>query len=120
MVRRLGPRISGDAALAWLRASRNRIVKEGDLDIESTALMHFAYGYAGAADVIDSGKPDFTAKPGVVTRSITPSTRPSEYNKKIPYMGLPPWVARDSVLYVERKWIDRALPCRELLDALAQ
>ncbi|MCD2188256.1 hypothetical protein [Actinomycetospora soli] len=110
--------MKADPIMRWLVKSRNRIVKEGDLEINSTAQMRFVHGYEGAAEIYASGLPDSPIAEEVA-RTISPLTRPSEYAKRLPHMGLPRYIWQDTVLYVQRRWVDQALPERELLDALA-
>jgi hypothetical protein len=105
-----------DPLLKWLVKSRNRVVKSGDLEINSTARIRLVRSYFELADAFAAAMPDETEDVEIV-KSVPPHTRPPEYVRYV--AGLSPRALDGMALLVERRWVDKALPERELLDALA-
>lgn len=93
--------VSADPVMQWIVKSRNRIVKEGDLNLLSrmTARYHLDWVASGELGV------EFPPRTPLLTaaRSILDG------------MGSPPF----GLVTVTRRWMDYALPGRELLHALS-
>lgn len=99
-------RMKADPVMRWLVDARNQIVKRGDLETRSTA--HVLIRSYGAIAVTE-----FTAPPFVPADVIAAD---------LAEFGMPPLpeaVRNASILVVERRWLTKDLPDRELLDALA-
>lgn len=116
-------RMRSDVVLRWVVNSRNRIVKEGDLETESAAKATLVYDYFSAANSVSSSLPN---NPGNAPEQDTareinapPRYRLEQIIKMVLNTGIPTSILRESMLTIERRWIDRALPDYELLDALA-
>ena len=95
-------RLRKDAVLLWSKESRNRITKEGDLDTESHNLVSFI------TDWTDEMTRQFEAKASVSSTALVRhalAQLPSEL------------LSEESLFCIERRWIDKNLPDRELLGA---
>jgi hypothetical protein len=107
-------KMKDDPIMRWLVKSRNRVVKSSDLDLLSTATMRVAIAYSDIADVVARSLPGGGQE---IRKSIPLEARPSEYFK---YIGeIPPGAWKHGSVLIERRWVDKALPDWELLDALA-
>jgi hypothetical protein len=93
--------ISDDTVMKWLVRSRNRIVKESDLELLSTANIRLSL------DWLHQYESSWAMPPRLNTRSILIRIMSSA---PPPPMG---------VLTIQRKWVDKFLPEWELLDATA-
>jgi len=111
-------KMGADEIMKWLVKSRNRVVKEGDLELESTAISRVVFDYEGVADALKDSLPDAESDI-TLGRQMPPLTRPIDYASKIRSMPIAKHVMEGATLFVERRWVDSALPKRELLDALA-
>ncbi|MFF0613499.1 hypothetical protein ACFYUD_33025 [Nocardia tengchongensis] len=110
-------KMRGDPVMRWLVNSRNRVVKQDDLEIESTATIRALLDYSDVVDLIDESLAQAAREDGAVTRRISPLTDPPEYLRYL--RSLPRQVIRDGSFVVERRWVDKALPDIEILEALA-
>ncbi|MGW1743480.1 hypothetical protein ACWCPQ_32285 [Nocardia sp. NPDC001965] len=106
-----------DPIMRWLINSRNRVVKQGDLEIESTATIRVLLDYSDVVDLIDDSLAQAARRDGTVTRQISPLTDPPEYLRYL--RSLPRQLVKDGSFVVERRWADKALPDTEILEALA-
>jgi hypothetical protein len=103
-------RMKAHPVLRWLIAARNIVVKEGELDIASTAIVKLI-----------TWKDDI-----LVESSIPPGTPPTLIFRNIPLLELvskkhlPPGDLEDAAIVIERQWSVPELEGREILDALAQ
>jgi hypothetical protein len=95
-------RLKNDATLRWVVDSRNRITKQGDLETESQSFVSFT------TDWTDELTQKFRADPLVPSTVLVRSVL-----KKIPKEH----ISEESLLCVERRWVDTNLPGQELLDA---
>jgi hypothetical protein len=93
--------VGQDSIMRWIVKSRNRIVKEADLDLLSRAGVYVSLDWANEINMT------WTMPPRDTTRQILIRLLSTQ---KIPPVG---------VLTVERRWVDRLLPEHELLDACA-
>jgi hypothetical protein len=93
--------IHDDAVMKWLVRSRNRIVKEADLELLSTAKVRLSL------DWLNEYESSWVMPPRLNTRSILIRIMSGG--------GIPP----EGLLTIERRWIDKFLPEWELLDAAA-
>jgi hypothetical protein len=116
-------RMRSDPILAWVVKSRNRIVKEGDLETLSKARATLITDYYSAAD---STSKEFTQASAVDAADHEAKKEvnapPRFHLEEIVRMaasGLPRRILEESTLVLERRWVDRALPDHEILDALA-
>lgn len=138
-------RMRADPIMQWVLKSRNRIVKEGDLETRSYAIARLVATYHDAAAEVAAGlgRPGKKNQPvaGPAARAdgeTSAADRSPDANgpeiKKIsapPRYGLdtiirmifksdvPTRIIRQSTLNLERRWVDQALPDHELLDAMA-
>ncbi|WP_152546776.1 hypothetical protein [Amycolatopsis orientalis] len=105
----------GDPLLKWLVNSRNRVVKSGDLELLSTAQMQLILQYKDVAAAVTQSLPSATSTQRV--KALPLDARPEEYHKFL--ANIPTSVLNQSSIFIERSWIDKALPDKELLNALA-
>jgi hypothetical protein len=106
--------MKNDSTMRWLVKSRNRVVKSADLDLLSTATMRIVFAYSDVADVVAGSLPGGHQE---VKKTIPLEARPPEYFKYV--SDIPPGLRKQASLLIERRWVDKALPDWELLDALA-
>ena len=93
-----------DNILKWLKNSRNRIVKEGDLILYSKAKIAIVTNWL---------------EPPSIEIEIPPFTKTSDFVKVISRkISIKPSYL-EAILRIERKWVDSELPETELLEALA-
>ncbi|NHC44552.1 hypothetical protein [Motilibacter aurantiacus] len=92
--------IADDALMRWVKKSRNRIVKEADLELLSQAKASLILDWLNEV---------------VVTLDVPPRRTTQE----ILALLRTRWNGMPGVLTVERQWIDKALPGIELLRATA-
>ncbi|WP_328850981.1 hypothetical protein OG994_23380 [Micromonospora globbae] len=91
--------VGGDSVLRWVQKARNRIVKESDLELHSEAKVKVTLDWLTEHEKILTLPPRFTTQQILVTVLRT--------------LVLPPL----GVLAIQRRWVDRLLPDRELLAA---
>jgi hypothetical protein len=100
-------RLRNDRALNWLHQARNVIVKEGDLETDSIAIVTLINWL------------DFP----VAKLKVPPFASAVQIAKIIErknILKLPEKIREEAVLVVERKWVASELPDEELLDVLAR
>jgi hypothetical protein len=93
--------VAEDPIMRWVVRSRNRIVKESDLELLSRANVQVSLDWANELTM------SWTMPPRYRTREILIRLLSTQ---DIPRIG---------VLTIERRWVDRLLPDMELLDACA-
>jgi hypothetical protein len=94
-------RLKEDPIMRWAVESRNRITKQGDLETESQSFITFITDWTNELTRRFKGSP------------ALPSTLLIEQVlKQIP----PELISEESLLCVERRWVDTALPGKELLS----
>jgi hypothetical protein len=91
--------VRDDSIMSWIVRSRNRIVKEADLELLSQAGVYISLDWANEMSMTWSMPPRYTTRQILIRLLST---------QNIPPVG---------VLTVERRWVDRLLPDHELLDA---
>ncbi len=97
-------RMRADAVLRWLVEARNRIEKEGDLELRSTARVSLIASWLPAPyDEFD----------------VPPLLPPHAIAAVLAERDIPKEVRDTGVLKVERSWVAATLPDRELLEACA-
>jgi hypothetical protein len=95
-------KLKADRILRWIVESRNRITKQGDLEIKSECFVTFT------TDWTDEYSRRFKGNP----------LMPSPVLAKRVLMQIPKgFISEESLLCVERKWVDSNLPDVELLQA---
>lgn len=102
-------RLRMDAIMRWLVDARNRIEKEGDLDVHSTAVVSVVADWLEHPPLHDVRVP-----------ALLPPRALAKYIVASHYDRLSEQVRREGVLVVERRWVVRDLPEREILDVLAE
>jgi hypothetical protein len=95
-------RLLKDPVLFWAKESRNRITKEGDLDTESYNLVSFI------TDWTDEMTRQFEAKASVPSTVLVRHALAQLQSELI---------SEESLFCIERRWVDKNLPDRELLGA---
>jgi len=95
-------KLKADPILRWIVDSRNRITKQGDLEIRSECNVVFM------TDWTDEFTRRFNANPLVPSLILA-----KQVLSKIP----PELLSEESLISIERKWIDNNLPTTELLQA---
>jgi hypothetical protein len=93
-------RLRADSVMKWAVDSRNRITKQGDLATESQSFITFTTDWTDQLTRRFKGEPEI---PSTVLVNQVLKQIPSEL------------ISEESLLCVERRWIDSALPGRELL-----
>lgn len=94
--------VKPDPVMGWVVKARNRIVKEADLELLSTARLTLTL------DWLKGGERVF---------HVPPRERPVDIAAMLLRRGVPPYPEGESTLTIERRWVDRLLPDWELLDA---
>jgi len=103
-------RMKADPILRWLIGARNTVVKEGELETASTAIVKLITW----KDVV------------LAESSIPPSASPSLILRNLPLfelvnnVHLPPGDLKNAAIVIERRWCVSDLGGVEILDALAQ
>ncbi len=93
-----------DNILKWLKNSRNKIVKQGDLILHSKAKIAIVTNWL---------------EPPSLEIDIPPFTKTSDFVKVISKKITIKPSYFESILKIERKWVDSELPETELLEGLA-
>jgi hypothetical protein len=103
-------RLKTDAVCIWLKDARNTIVKEGELEADSTAVVKLV-----------------TWRDDVLLEShVPPSAASSLIMRNLPLMEcinnvrVPPGALKSAAISIERRWSVEDLKGREILEALAQ
>jgi hypothetical protein len=91
--------VKDDQVMRWVVSARNRIVKESDLEIHSTALMRLSIDWRNEIEKIYEVPPRFTTHE-IVSALLA---KPAPLNR--------------GVVTIERRWVDVLLPSWELLNA---
>lgn len=110
-----------DPRMKWLQRSRNRVVKEGDLETLSSLRVHVVIDYYGAADeVVEALRGDITPD-GSLTRDFTfpPHVSVNEALERLAASSIPKRLLAESTVTFTRAWRDRDQPEVELLEVLA-
>lgn len=94
--------VKPDPVMGWVVKARNRIVKEADLELLSTARLTMTFDWMNGEER---------------TLQVPPRDRPVDIAAMLVRQGVPPWPEGESTLTIERRWVDRLLPDWELLDA---
>jgi hypothetical protein len=97
-------RMRQDVVLRWLVEARNRIEKEGDLELRSTARVSLI------ASWLPAPYDEFDVPPLLPPHAIAAVLAEHDIPKELRETG---------VLRVERRWVTATLPDRELLEACA-
>ena len=92
--------VKDDPIMKWVVASRNRIVKEADLDLLSRANIRLSLDWLNEFAATWSMPPRYTTRQILIRLLST---------QQIPSIG---------ILTIQRQWFDTKLPDYELLDAL--
>jgi hypothetical protein len=104
------PTIAGwaaDEVMVWAKDSRNKIEKEGDLELHSSLELKLFFSYLGEQDIgLATGKAELLR---AGTKKLV------RYAQK----KLPSYISDSSAIKIERKWVANSLPDWELLQALS-
>ena len=92
-----------DYILKWLVDSRNKIVKQGDLETNSIAIVSVIYNW------YEPSQNELSVQPNLDSKSIASFVIETIPTNKIP---------RNSILKIERRWVDSELKDKEILEAL--
>ena len=120
-------RMKHDEVMRWVVRSRNRLVKEGDLETESRAIARVIMSYQDAAAEVEEGlgRSRGTAGPEPEgSQTVKEISAPPRYSlgdilRMVARQPIPRRVLRQSTLTIERHWVERSLPQLELLAALS-
>lgn len=98
-------RLGADELMVWIKDARNKIEKEGDLKTHSVAQVSLLAGWHEPYPFFESAVDPMATVTGVMEslRSLRVSAH----------------VLKESVILMERRWVAKDLPKRELLDVLA-
>ena len=94
--------VKPNPVMGWIVKARNRIVKEADLELLSTARLTMTFDWMNGEERIFH---------------VPPRDRPVDIAAMLLRQGVPPYSEGESTLTIERRWVDRLLPEWELLDA---
>ena len=95
-----------DPSLKWLLAARNIIVKEGDLNLSSILRVAVVVSYK------DEEVPKFQTE-------LHPRLTFKHIHKAVKNRGIPQELLNNSYIRVERRWVEKENPSKELLDQLS-
>lgn len=94
--------VKPDPVMGWVVKARNRIVKEADLELLSTARLTVTFDWLNGDERVFR---------------VPPRERPVDIAAMLLRKGVPPYTDGESTITIERRWVDRLLPDWELLDA---
>ena len=97
--------MKADKKLKWLVDARNKIVKQGDLNLKSYQRVSVVGSY------LESEVPKFQIEP-------KPGLTLSHIHKSIRDSGLPEQILADAYVKLERRWVEKECPEAELLEVL--
>lgn len=98
-------RMKKDPLMRWLVEARNKVEKEGDLSTHSIASVSLLANWDGPVVI--------------ATKVVDPLTPVSTLLASVAELELPSTIREAGVLILERKWVVKEIPDRELLDILA-
>lgn len=93
--------LRADKILKWLVDSRNKVVKEGDLETHSTARIRIYRDWF---------------EPPITTTEVSPNLSPAQYASML--SKVIPITIQEALLYVERRWVDTEFPETEIIELL--
>jgi len=99
-------KMRANPSLRWLVSARNRIVKQGDLDLNSVLRVEIIGSYKDG---------DFP----IFEKSYDSKLTNKELFEAIPNNGLPKEVLEHSYIKLERRWVDQNYDEHELLELLS-
>jgi hypothetical protein len=91
--------VKDDLVMRWVVNARNRIVKQSDLEMHSTALVRLSFDWLNEIEDLLEVPPHFTTHQTI---------------SGLLAVGSP---LTQGVITIERRWVDVELPTRELLEA---
>ncbi|ENM4049452.1 hypothetical protein Q8348_003474 [Vibrio cholerae] len=97
--------LKNDSLMTWAKDSRNKIEKQGDLEMYSSASAKLAFSYLESEDV------EFISCEAMLSVSIKKLTR-------FALKKMPTSLTDAAYIQVERRWVANTLPDWELLHAL--
>ncbi|MFC5940249.1 hypothetical protein ABUL04_04695 [Micromonospora harpali] len=106
--------------MRWVVESRNRVVKQGDLDAKSEAKAALIAAYWAGDPPKELTKiigPDGDQKLKL-SIDVPPAASTKEQVHEL--ASLPEFFVREGYIELTRRWVDKALPDRELADACAE
>ncbi|MFC9840904.1 hypothetical protein ACFVKB_45190 [Rhodococcus sp. NPDC127530] len=114
-------RMKADQVARWLVRSRNRVVKEEDLETESKLRVSVSTTYDdAAAQVVESLLPRSAAAHRKWEKHMVyPIGWPLQRVVEGVTRAVPPKICAQATMTVERRWVDDALEEWEILSALA-
>lgn len=98
---------SSDAVMKWAKDSRNRIEKEGDLELHSTLELTLLFSYLTEQDL------------KLATSRLDLCQAGTKRLVRVAQKNLPSHVINSAAIKIERVWIVNTLPTLELLQALS-
>ena len=97
---------SGDGVMTWAKDSRNKIEKQGDLELHSSLVLSLIFSYLEHEDIsVACGRKELVS--ANIKRLIRLARR-----------DLPSGISDVAVVKIDRRWIANSLPDWELLGAL--
>jgi hypothetical protein len=91
--------------MVWLVQARNHIEKEGDLETYSSARVVLLADWHNSQPLVEL--------------QVPPLATTQEILSKLPELRLPTYALQEGLLEIERRWVVRDLPDKELLEVLA-
>lgn len=98
-------RMRADAVMRWLHDSRTTVVHKGDLETYSTATVSIRANWYGPMEIVTIEVPPLLPTEAIGTMLMEQLDPPEDFQK-------------EGVLEIERRWVEKGLPEREILDAL--
>jgi len=95
-----------DDIMQWAKDARNKIEKEGDLDLHSTITLKLFFGYLEETDLNMHVSDSKLLHAGV------------KQLVRIAQKNLPSGVSRSAAIKVDRRWVSDSMPNHELLGAI--
>lgn len=103
-------RMKVDPVLQWLKDARNTVVKQGELETDSTAVVKLV---TWRDDVLMESSVPPGAPPSLILRNLP-------LIELVNNMHLPPGDLKSAAIVIERRWSVPDLEGRKILEALAQ
>ncbi|WP_312844000.1 hypothetical protein [Diaphorobacter nitroreducens] len=95
-----------DVVMTWAKDARNVVEKEGDLEMHSTLRLAILYSYTSSEDMVLE----------VTRKELLGASMEKLVKRAID--ELPPAIAAEAVLKIQRKWVANSLPDHELIYGL--
>ncbi|MET8281879.1 hypothetical protein [Micromonospora sp. NPDC005174] len=113
-------KMRANPVMRWVVELRNRVVKQGDLDArsEANASLITAYWSGEPPEGLSAALGPEGSQALKLSVDVPPSSTTKEQVQE--FANLPDFFVREGYIEITRRWVDQALPDRELADACAE